>query len=132
MNDLDPEVLRKIREAIARRRGYADYFSWPADRELEERMIAATLCEALDAAGQPLATSIASRERGEDPPDCEALGADGRPMAIEVTELVDPDAIKAVVSGATYDWAEWPVDKLIRRLRTGAQGTRRGFDKIAS
>lgn len=34
-------------------------------------------------------------------------------MAIEVTELVDSNAIRAFKAGRTYDWAEWSKEKFL-------------------
>jgi len=38
--DEEREVLEKIRAANAKNRGYASFFSWPLDRDLEEASIA--------------------------------------------------------------------------------------------
>jgi|SRR5579859_436896 len=117
MDDFDSDVIRLIRAATAQRRGYADFFGWPLDRDMEELGIAETLCEALAAAGQPLASCLTSRGRGNDPPDCEGAGPHGTRIGIEATELVDPNAIVAAKQGRTYDWAEWTPEKLCRTIQ---------------
>ncbi len=117
VSDFDAEVLQLIRDANARRRGYADFYKWPLDRCLEEVEVARTMCDALSSAGQPLAHSVVSRDRGSDPPDCEGLSPDGKRIAIEVTELVDPAAIVATRSGTKYVWAQWDSAKLAAALQ---------------
>jgi len=136
MDELEAEAIRLMREALKKRRGYADYHSWPLDRDLEEAGGAEELRAALAEAGTPLVRSVRSRGRGNDPPDCEGTDSTGRRIAIEVTELVDPDAIRAVKQGASaYSWAEWTQEKLAssvsealrkkdsRRLRDGPYGS---------
>jgi len=117
MGDIEPEVMRVIREAIKRQRPYADYFGFAIDRATAEVGVAEEISEALAAAGQPLATDIVSRGSGNDPPDCEGVGPDGAQVAIEVTELVDPDAIKAAKAGRAFDWAEWNHEKLVDEIQ---------------
>ena len=111
--------MDRIKEAIARRRGYADYFSWPLDRDLEEYGIARTLADALDAKGQLFfdRESLKSRGRGNDPPDCEAVGFNGSRIGIEVTELVDPVAIEKLKNERIYEWAEWDRLKIVRAIK---------------
>jgi hypothetical protein len=116
-NDIEPEVMEVIHEAIKKQRPYADHFGFAADPSTAEVGVAEEICKALAAAGQPLATDIVSRGRGNDPPDCEGVAADGAQVAIEVTELVDPDAIKAAKAGRVFDWAEWTQEKLVEEVQ---------------
>ena len=104
-----------ILEGIARSRGYADSFEWRPDRHLGEYSIVKLFCEALEKEGKSFidSNSIFSRGRGNDPPDCEANDFDGNLIGIEVTELVDPQAIIASKKDQVYDWAEWDKTKLI-------------------
>ena len=83
------ERMRAAREAA---RGYADFFGWPTNRDLEEQAIAGHLVASLKANGVPFFSEIKMRGRGNDPPDLEAIDAEGRRIAIEVTELVDGKA----------------------------------------
>src|SRR5450432_4148668 len=112
------EALRLMREAISKRRGYADYYEWPLDRGVGELGVAQELNAALTAAGRPLATSIASRGPGQDPPDCEGVDLNGKRLAIEVTELVDPEAIKAAKTRNAFVWAPWTREKLMEAIGT--------------
>jgi hypothetical protein len=68
--------------------------------------------ESLQHRGETLFDRVSSRGRGNDPPDCEAVGADEAPVAIEVTELVDPDAIVAHKNKRPYEWKDWSREKL--------------------
>lgn len=117
MDDIDPEVMKALREAIKRQRPYADYFGFAVDRSIAEVGVAETLCKALASAGQPLATDIKSRGQGNDPPDCEGTGEAGARIGIEVTELVDPDAIVAAKAGCVFDWADWTREKLLAEVQ---------------
>lgn len=117
MTELDPEVMKIMREAVERQRPYADYFGFAVDRGMAELGVAEELCEALKAEGKPLAGDLKSRGQGNDPPDCEGTGENGGCIGIEVTELVDGDAIRRAKAGDVYDWAEWPREKLIAAIQ---------------
>jgi len=60
----DEELIAGIKEAISRSRGYADHFSWPLDRDLEEYGVAKTLTESLDGSGQLFFKKDSLRSRG--------------------------------------------------------------------
>ena len=111
----EERFIREIKEAISKSRGYADSFEWSPDRNLEEYGIVKLFCEALAKEGKSFIdiSSIISRGRGNDPPDCEGNDLDGNLIGIEVTELVDPEAIIAFKKNQDYQWAEWDKSKLI-------------------
>ncbi|MCX5844357.1 MAG: hypothetical protein NT022_11560 [Deltaproteobacteria bacterium] len=111
----DKRFIKGIKEAIAKSRGYADSFGWPPNRDLEEYGVVRSFCEALEKEGESFLDSnrIISRGCGNDPPDCEVQNLDGNLVGIEVTELVDPDAIVAYKKNQVYEWAEWDKAKLI-------------------
>ena len=111
----EKRFIKGIKEAIAKSRGYADSFGWPPDRDLEEYGVVKAFCEALEKEGNSFldSRSIMSRGHGNDPPDCEAKCLDGNLVGIEVTELVDPEAIIAFKKNQIYEWAEWDKAKLI-------------------
>ena len=75
--------------------------------------------------------NVKSRRRPNDPPDCEAIDCSGARVAIEVTELVDGEAIRAYKDGRVYDWAEWTREKFISSLaeRIDAKDKRHPFLK---
>ena len=111
----EKKFMRKIKEAIAKGRGYADSFDWPPDRDLEEYSVVKSFCESLEKENQSFIKSntVVSRGRGNDPPDCEGEDLEGKTIGIEVTELVDPKAIIALKKNQIYEWAEWDKSKLI-------------------
>jgi len=109
----EPLPLENIRQ---KKRGYSDFFAWPEDRQLEEWAIVDSLKESLEKANAGFFNSLIARGRGNDPPDCEALLVEGGKLGIEVTELVDPDAIMAYKSGNTDQWAQWSEHKLLKSI----------------
>lgn len=114
--DDEAEILALMRAARKRARGYADFFGWAMDRDLEESGVISSLVESMAADGVSFFENVKSRRRPNDPPDCEATGRNGARVAIEVTELVDGEAIRAFKEGRVYDWAEWPREKFISSL----------------
>jgi hypothetical protein len=115
MSDED-DVLRDLSDALARRRGYADGRSWPVDRQREERGIVEDfLSSAQSEPGAPF-TGLRSLERGEDPPDCELRDSAGHLIGVEVTELVDADAIRGTRRDRSAPAAEWTATVLIDAL----------------
>lgn len=117
----DEEVVRLLREAARRPRGHADFFSWPPDRDLEEAYVVGHLASSAADAGRPLFQKILARGRPNDPPDVEALDTEGRRVAIEVTELVDAEAIRAAKNGHPY-WPEWTPESFRLRVRELLEG----------
>jgi len=117
--ELEAEIVKKMR--AARERGYADFFLWLTDRDLEEWGIVRLLNESLAAEDKLLFLNIKSRGRPNDPPDCEAVTPINERLAIEVTELVDREAIhqfkKAEKEGRVTDWAEWSKEKFLSELQ---------------
>lgn len=112
------KVLKLMREARDKARGYADFFGWSIDRDAEELMVVKSLNESLESEGKNVFNSLKSRGRPNDPPDCEALNSNGLRIAIEVTELVDEKAIKNYKAGNLYDLAEWDKNKCISTIES--------------
>lgn len=110
------EIAALMRAAREKSRGYADFFGWAIDRDLEEWGVLASLRESLESNGQLFFCDLKLRGRGNDPPDCEAVDANGKRIAIEVTELVDGRAIQAYQNGKVYDWADWTKDRFVSSL----------------
>ncbi len=115
-SDEEAKITATIRAARAQTRGYADSFSWPIDRDLEELGVLQSLATALDTEGSLFFSDLTLRGRSNDPPDCEALSLQGQRIAFEVTELVNPETIRAHQAGNTYEFAEWPSEKFHARL----------------
>jgi len=116
--DEEKEILHLMREVRKKARGYADFFGWGSDRDIEEWGVVTSLSESLESEGKNLFSSLKRRGRPNDPPDCEAIDNEGNRIAIEVTELVDGKAIQAYKSGAVYEWADWDKGKFISSLET--------------
>jgi hypothetical protein len=116
------EIAKLMREALEHSRGYADFFLWQPDRDLEEWGVVTSLGESLAAEGRLFFSDLTSRGRPNDPPDCEALNLNGERLAIEVTELVDGEAIrqfkKAQNERRLVDHAEWTREKFLTRLQS--------------
>ncbi|MBC7945566.1 MAG: hypothetical protein H7X91_09975 [Burkholderiales bacterium] len=111
----EAEIVDLMRAARAKARGYADFFLWSTDRDIEEWGVITSLAESLQLDGALFFSQLRRRGRPNDPPDCEALGSSGR-IAIEVTELVDEDAIRAYKRGNSYSWADWTKEKFLSSL----------------
>lgn len=126
----ESEIAGHIRAAIRKARGYADFFGWATDRDLEEWGVLTSLAESLDATGALFFRHITRRGRGNDPPDLEALDLSGRRVAFEITELVDGEAIQAYKAGRHYDWGEWTQDKFIANLSALLAAKDRRFSKL--
>ncbi|MBU1191966.1 MAG: hypothetical protein KKE76_09655 [Gammaproteobacteria bacterium] len=114
----DKEILHLMREARNKARGYADFFGWGTDRDLEEWGVVTSLSESLESEGKKIFSSFKTRGRPNDPPDCEARDNDDNRVAIEVTELVDGKAIQAYKSGAVYEWVDWDKNKFITSIES--------------
>jgi hypothetical protein len=112
----EKEIAALMRAALEKDRGYASFFGWPIDRDLEEWAVANILHEALLAKSASFFCGLKGRGRGNDPPDCEAADPNGRRVAIEVTELVSGKAIQAYKRGETYEWADWSQEEFLSAL----------------
>jgi len=116
------EIAKLMRDALEHRRGYADFFLWQTDRDIEEWGVVTSLGESLAADGQLFFSNLTSRGRPNDPPDCEALNPNSERLAIEVTELVDGEAIrqfkKAQKERRPFDYAEWTKEKFLNLLQS--------------
>ena len=114
--DEKTQIAQVMRAAREKSRGYADFFGWATNRDLEEWGVLTSLLESMEKDGALSYTNLRMRGRGSDPPDCEALNDEQKRVAIEVIELVDGDAIQSHKAGAVYDWAEWNREKFLTRL----------------
>ncbi|MEO8157998.1 MAG: hypothetical protein ABI648_09395 [Betaproteobacteria bacterium] len=119
--DQEAEILHLMRRARERDRGYASFFGWAIDRDLEELGVVRALAESLATDGRLVFNELKSRGRGQDPPDVEGLSQAGHRVAFEVTELVDGRAIEAFKAGRHYDYADWDRNKFLVSLRVRLQ-----------
>jgi hypothetical protein len=109
------EIGQLIKSAAKKNRGYAGFFDWP-NRDQKELGIAIHLFESLEAKESLPYRQARARGTGNDPPDVEVLDSAERLIGIEVTELVDPAAIKSYKAGNHSDWAEWDQAKFRQYL----------------
>jgi hypothetical protein len=108
MDDEERSAIAKaMREARQKARGYADFWGWRTNRDLEEYGVIQSLCDSMEVDASLKYFDVIVRGRGKDPPDCEAIDESGLRVAIEITELVDEAAIHAYKAGRLYDWAAW-------------------------
>jgi hypothetical protein len=110
------EIAQLIRAATKKNRGYAGYFDWP-NRDQKELGVAVDLFESLEVREGLQYRQARARGSRNDPPDVEVRDSTDRLIGIEVTELVDPDAIKSYKAGNRWDWADWSGDKFAKYLR---------------
>ncbi|MGB8749784.1 MAG: hypothetical protein WCD54_28030, partial [Pseudolabrys sp.] len=103
--DEDAEILRLMREAIHKSRGYASYWEWKLDKQQPELHAARVLSRFLFH-DQDYSVSTVTN----DPPDAVVqLGT--RRSGIEVTEIVDQKAVERASKRkkqglpVEYDWA---------------------------
>jgi hypothetical protein len=107
---LNDELRLRLRKGILAKRDHASYFNWNADRDLEELGVIQELWSSLQASGGTFFKDFSLRGRGNDPPDLEAMTLDGKKLAIEVTELVDGQAIqrdKFLKKQTEPTWRDW-------------------------
>lgn len=114
--DDEAKMLNEVLASKAKARGYANFFGWSCDRDLEEIKVVETLCESLKINNELFFLDLKMRGRNNDPPDCEALNKCGERIAIEVTELVDGQAIHDFKKGAIHRCSDWNKEKFISAL----------------
>ena len=117
--DEDAEILRLMREAIHKSRGYASYWEWKLDKQQPELHAARVLSRFLFRDQDYSVSSVTN-----DPPDAVVqLGT--RRYGIEVTEIVDQKAVERASKRkkqglpVEYDWANWNSDRLYEALEQG-------------
>lgn len=114
------EVVRSMREARAKSRGYADYWEWAIEPRRAEEQAAQVLRNFLTRSGEQASGPLSRVMR--DPPDVLLTVADGRRLGIEVTELVNSEAVKRHRhhkehgEAITYDWADWTPASMVEEL----------------
>jgi len=110
------EIGRSIRESIRLARGYADFFGWGPNRDLEESGVLISLAESLKKDNALFFGLARVRGRGNDPPDLEAPDSEGRRIGFEVTELVDSEAVHLFKKTGRYEPAEWSRERFLANL----------------
>ena len=110
---MDDDVLRTLAEAIAKQRGYADFFDWP-DKRQKELGILELFVEAAARIGLRL-TDPRLQKQGKDPPDAWA-SLDDTAIAIEVTEFVDPHLVQLQKVADQAQWRWWTAEDVAAKL----------------
>ena len=131
MHPEDEDAINaEMLEGLRRNRAYAGFFEWAMDRDLAEYGVVESLAKSLQSDDALFFSDLAIRGRRNDPPDLEAVDRAGNRMAIEVTELVDGDAIRASEKGHRRNHAAWGRKKFLSALgdRLAAKNAR--FDKL--
>jgi hypothetical protein len=83
--DDEAEITSALRAAIRRARGYADFFGWGSNRDLEELGVLTSLAGSLEKDANLFFNEVRVRGRGNDPPDLEAVDGERRRIGFEVT-----------------------------------------------
>ena len=100
---MDEKLLAFFEDIEQQVRKYAPYFSLSKDKQQNEFEVVYLFNQELKGRGVEHFDSITVRGPGKDPPDCEAIGNNGERIGIEVTELVDGDAIASAKNGKLID-----------------------------
>jgi len=116
---LDDDVLKQLAAAIAKQRGYADFFDWP-DKRQKELGILESFVEAATKLGLDL-TDPRLEHEGKDPPDAWAF-LDGSAVAIEITELVDAQLIARHKASGQTQWRWWTLEEVASKLSSIVRG----------
>lgn len=110
-----------MKDAIKRSRGHATWWEWAPVRRLGEHHVASVLSRFLF--DEDAVDTLTFPE--QDPPDV-VLTVAGRRIGIEVTEIIDPNAVKTArflkqkrdgwsakdLATADWPWPEWTDDRL--------------------
>lgn len=106
----------EMRDGMERARRYAGFFDWPLNRDVAEFGVVESLAKSLKISGNLFFKNLSIRGRGSDPPDLEAMDFNDLRIAIEVTELVDGQAIHLYKQGFTGVYSLWGRDRFLNRL----------------
>jgi hypothetical protein len=111
------EVVRLMREARDKSRGYSEYWEWKLDKRQAELHAAHVIANYLLLNSHQEEGKVSLNIVERDPPDALMIMADGRRIGIEITELVDEKAIKRAHRSKRerlsldFDCAHWDSDR---------------------
>jgi hypothetical protein len=111
----DHAWLVELAKAVAKQRGYADFFDWP-DKRQKELGILQTFVESARTLGLVLSNPILV-EPGKDPPDAWAELPGGQRVSIELTELVDQQLVERQKRTGEAQWRAWTAAQFSSRLQ---------------
>ena len=112
-DDNDPNWASIYEEFASGIRPHASYWALSKDRVANELSVLREYETALAKDGRLFFRNPRHSGEGSDPPDCEADDLDGGTVAIELTELVDGDAIVLARRGETAPRNYWPREHLV-------------------
>ncbi|MDX1508247.1 MAG: hypothetical protein R3358_08200 [Woeseiaceae bacterium] len=118
---LDVDEVRKVIADLKRKpRRHANWFEW-LDKQGKELGIAQEFVVALERVAGPVAEHV---KLGDDPPDIAISLQNGGQISLEITELVNQEAIEAQLSGSAdysrqiFDWDDQKiVSRITKRVR---------------
>ena len=106
----DQDLLVQLARAVAKQRGYADFFDWP-DKRQKELGLLETFVEAVAGISHLRLSTPRLTQPGEDPPDALAQCAAEGEVGIELTEFVDQGLIKRQRKTGEAQWRAWSRDE---------------------
>jgi hypothetical protein len=105
---------RELKRTLPTLRKYASYRAWRRDQKgIPELDVARDMARALEGDRDLALTDLRLSEK--DPPDVVALDVSGRMAAIEVTELVDPKAVRLNEAGHSC-YRDWSMPEVVARV----------------
>jgi hypothetical protein len=108
-------VLRIVREAFRKRKGYASFWDFP-DKQVKERGIVKDLLKSVELKeGVCHIRRLVSNPDKYAPVDCFGTDILGKTLAYEVTELVDEKTVRLNRRGVRV-YKEWSSTELITKL----------------
>jgi len=109
------KAIAYLRHRIAsgKMRKYASFFDWP-DKSIKERGVVNNLFSSMRKAGCCQYSNVAIAEH--DPPDCIATDEEGNTVGIEVSELVDEEAVRRNQQGKDV-YRLWDADSVIDHIQ---------------
>lgn len=105
--------IDSLLKSLSKMRKYASHFDWH-NKQRKELGVVEALFEGMKAAGASIYHS--PKYSKKDPPDCVAEDNDGEIIGIEVTELVDEQAISENQKG-TRVYRDWETHKVINAIK---------------
>ena len=96
LDRMDMKVFKEEIEKLRKlRRNHADFFNWP-DQQVQEKVIGLDFFQKLEESSDEYLENI---ESAEDPPDVKITTSKNRVVGVEITELVDQQAIEYEING---------------------------------
>jgi hypothetical protein len=111
----DKTFIERLVDLLSKQRKYASHFEWH-DKRKKELGVVECLIDSMKLRGEKWLHSPQSSKI--DPPDCIAKDSEGKNIGIEVSELVDVDAIWMNQKGKQVyrDWRPEEVIKAIQKI----------------